>query len=434
MKRYFTYIAFLLFLSCVETFDFETRESSGVLVVEATITDKVGKQLVVLSRSANLENVNVPERDSLDVRSSFEPFVNERVNPEEGALVKIVTQTGIELSFNERGDGVYESLNEFGLEESLQYQLQIVTSNGETYESGFSALPGKSQIDNIYAERGFNEQGEEGVLIYADGIDSKGESDYFRYSYEETYKIVAPTWTSMEFEVLQENTEVVNDIIVYPKVRLVERSEEEQICYTTKSSQVINLASTVRSDASDSQRHIVRFINRNNPILSHRYSILLKQLVVDTNAHSYYRSLLDFSQQESVFNEIQPGFLEGNLKRTDIDNEKVIGYFEVASIAEKRFYFNYDDFFPNEDLPLYFGDINCGRFLSPALGDPELDGPQPLGCPAPSLTFKILSEQLEYASVNADPGECEGPYFMTFRACGDCTVLGSNTKPDFWVE
>ncbi|TMM57106.1 DUF4249 family protein [Maribacter algarum] len=436
MKRYFMYLGGLLSLSaCVESFDFETRESSGILVVEATITDKVDTQLVVLSRSANLEKVNIPERDSLDVRGSFEASVFERTNPEGGASVKIVSQSGIEFSFNERGDGVYESLNEFGLEASMQYQLQITTRNGETYESEFRGLSGKSRIDNIYAERGFNAQGEEGMLIFADGTNTTSESDYFRYSYEETYKIIAPTWTSMEFEVLQEELETINDtVVLYPKVRLVERSEEEQICYTTKRSQEINLASTLTSDASDIKRHVVRFINRNDPMLSHRYSILLKQFVVDNNAHSYYTSLLDFSQQENVFTEIQPGFLEGNLKRTDIDEGKVIGYFEVASIAEKRFFFNYEDFFPNEELPPYFGDINCGRFISPALGDPELDGPQPLGCPGPTLVFDILSGRLEYATVNADPGDCEGPYFMTFQACGDCTVFGSNIKPDFWED
>ena len=51
-----------------------------------------------------------------------------------------------------------------------------------------------------------------------------------------------------------------------------------------------------------------------------------------------------------------------------------------------------------------------------------------------NLTYIISSGQAKYYSKNLVPEEGEGPYNLVRRACGDCTVLGSNIKPDFWED
>ncbi len=420
---------------CIEPFEFETRDAEGVLVVQATITDVLKKQVVVLSRTADLANVNIDARDTLDVRRPFVPTVKERVNPENGAMVKLLDDQGNMFEFVNSGDGVYESVAEFALVQNVEYQLRIETLNNEIYESEFEALAGKSNINDVYAERNLNENGEEGITIFADGSDSDGNSDYFRYEYEETYKIIAPNYTGLELEIIREERVDINDsTILWPDVKLASITEERQVCYNSDSSVNINLANTNALASSVLEGHVVRFINRDNAILSHRYSILLRQYVINGETYNYYQNLSNFAQSESVFSEIQPGFLEGNLKRTDIQDGSVIGYFEVASVVQQRLFFNYEDFFPDEELPPYFGNTNCERMIVPTLGNPERDGPQPPWCPAPSLIRRIKSREISYIGINVDPGECEGPYLMTAGICGDCTILGSNVKPDFWID
>ena len=424
-----------MFSACIDPFEFQPRDSEGILVVQATVTDTFEKQIVVLTRAENLENVNIEVRDSINVFTPFVNTFNERVNPEIAAKVKLLDDQGNQFDFEDLGEGLYQSINEFALIENVGYQLQIMTSNNERYESGFESLAGKSQIDDLYAKRDFNENGDEGVMIFADGSDLTGNSDFFRYEYVETYQIIAPSFNGAQLEIIREETEFVNDTtILFPDAKVVSITEEEQVCYNSASSNTINLASTTALTSSTIAGHIVRFIDRNNPIISHRYSILAKQFLLNGEAHNYYQDLNNFAQRESVFTEIQPGFLESNIRRTDINNGLVLGYFEIASVAEKRFFFNYVDFFPNEALPPFFGDINCNRIIAPALGNPERDGPQPMGCPGPSLIPRVLSNEISYLGINDSPGDCEGPYLMIPSICSDCTILGSNIKPDFWID
>ncbi len=431
MKRVLILMVMIFYLGCVEPFEFEGRSSENVLVVEATLTDESVAQTIFLTRTSTIENTNEDTGNGYSSNTPFVPKEDLRANAEKNATVLILDDHGAEFSFLEIEDGMYVSNTPFGALEGRTYQLKIITAENEIFESDFMGIIGKSKINDLKAERIFNDKGDEGMAIYVDGADITSTSNFFRYTYEETYKIIAPNWTPLEFNILSEG-DFTKDPIEYPAVELVPRTQEEQICYKTINSSTVNLASTANLDQSVITQNLVRFIDRSNPILSHRYSILVKQYLQSIDSFSYYESLRNFAKNESVFSEVQPGFLEGNIKAQNKEN-RIIGFFDVASVDQKRLFFNYTDFFPNADLPPYFFDFNCSRRLSPPIGDPELDGPSALNCPQ-ALVPRLKLELVEYVSVNGVPQTCEGPYFVTPRICGDCTILGSNVKPDFWVD
>jgi len=410
-------------ITCVEPFDFETRDATNVLVVEAMITDQMELQKVFLKRASNLEEVNLPPEDYNPGRPP-RPIID-LTNYEENANVSVVDDIGNRLEFIESEPGTYISNTPFAAELDRAYQIKISTRENETIESDFRSVPGKSQINAVYAERMLNEKGIDGIAIYVDGEDTGRSTDYFRYIYEETYKIIAPKWTSREFNVIFEG----NLISELPIIEIIPRAQEEQICYSLENSTEIILANTTNLESPEVKRNLVRFIDSDNPILSHRYSILVKQLLQSRQAFQYYERLKNFSKSESVFSEIQPGFLEGNILASNVE-EPVIGYFDVASVSEERLFFDYVDFFEGEDLPPYFFGYNCDRILSPPLL--RIDG-----CPEP-LTIQIGWELIEFLDFNDGTANiiatCPGPYLVTARICGDCTALGSSVKPDFWVE
>ncbi len=431
MKRVLILMVVFCYLSCVEPFEFEGRSSENVLVVEATLTDEFVVQTVILTRTSVIEKTNEEEGRGYSPNTPFIPKEDKIANVEKNATVMMLDDLGVEFSFSELEDGMYVSNVPFGAQEGRTYQLKIITDENEIFESDFMGIIGKSKINDLKAERIFNDKGDEGMAIYVDGADITNTSNFFRYTYEETYKIIAPNWTPLEFNILSEG-DFTKDPVEYPAVELVARAQEEQICYKTINSSAVNLASTANLGESVITQNLVRFIDRSNPILSHRYSILVKQYLQSIDSFSYYESLRNFAKNESVFSEVQPGFLEGNIKAQNKENT-VIGFFDVASVDQKRLFFNYADFFPNADLPPYFFNFNCSRRLSPPIGDPELDGPSALNCPQ-ALVPRLKLELVEYVSVNDGPQTCEGPYFVTPRICGDCTILGSNVKPDFWVD
>lgn len=442
-------VMLLLTNACVEPFDASSdilSDTSMVdaLIVEANITSMEARQKVFLSRMQRVESDSTVNLEEERLFNTQTPIIIERgLRPkfENGANVEIRAEDGTTYRFEESQEGTYESVVSFAAVPEISYQLFIVTANGEEFISEQMKLPQTSSIDSIYAELMVSDSGVDGVGIFVDSSFQTDENKLLRYTYEETYKIIAPRWTPYEFEIVRDETEVIDysngeTEILYPDVRLVPRAREEQVCYRTDFSNVEVLLNANILNGNRAERNMVRFIGATNPIISHRYSILVKQRVVSKSAFDFYSRLTAFSQNESLFSQVQPGSLEGNVFSVD-NNVPVVGFFDVSSEVSQRLYFNFEDLFPNEPLPPYFGTVNCESPVSPILGNPERDGPYPPppeNCPQP-LIDRIKLGLVEYYQDNVDPpGLCEGPYLVVPTICGDCNLVGSNIKPDFWVD
>lgn len=421
MKKIAYILGFILLLgsyACIEEVDIETDLESSVdlddiLVVEATVTDREEFQQVLLSKPTPLGADTV------------------RIN-EQNARVVVEESSGASYTFSEIAPGTYQSDQSFAASAGNSYTLRITLANGLEYASTPENLPGTSVIDDIYADRITSDTGVDGVGIYVDSSTPDTQFGNYKYTYEETYKIVAPNWTAFEFEILNDGTEPGS----VPAVQLVPRAQEEEVCYNTVPSNEVLLSEGTTLVDGQSVGNLIRFVGGDNPIISHRYSILVRQYLQSPEAHSFYRSLSDFSSSDNIFNQVQPGLLEGNISPVGESKSFVLGYFEVSSVSESRLFFDYVDFFPGEPLPPYFEDLNCERFIAPLLGDPSQDGFVPPNVTCGQTLLELLAkEEIEfYLDNDIPPGECQGPYIVTFRPCGDCTALGSNEVPEFWIE
>lgn len=384
----------LIFYGCVEPFEPKTIDFESALVIEATITNEIGVQQVNLSRSFSLNS--------------------EGLESESDATVRVIDELGNEQVFQESEPGVYLSVNNFGAMPNMNYTLLVNTSEGGSYASDSVRLTAVTQLDDLYAERIITDRGEDGIGIFIDSFDPTGSSQNYRYEYEETYKIIAPNWKPLD---LVPSSEPGCNVITVP------RSFDEQICFATDFSNTNILTNTNNLTEDRVDRFLVRFVNRNNYILSHRYSILVRQFVQSNETYTFFETLNGFSGSESLLSETQPGFLIGNVSSTENAEEKVLGYFDVASVNEKRIFFDYQDFFSGEELPPYAVDCTVN---SP----PISRGAPPVCVLRPQVEAKIV----KYFGENGTPGPGEGPFFVVARACGDCTALGGTKVPDFWIE
>ena len=377
--------------ACVEPFEPETITFESALVVEATITDELKNQEIFLSRT-------------------FE-FEEDGADPETNARVVVNDDQGGVFEFIEITAGVYESSTAFRAVSGRSYQLNITTNDGRTYSSSTVQLPVSTQLDSIYAERIVNNDGVEGIAIYADSFDPSGNSQNYRYTYEETFRVIAPKWTP-------------EDLIGDPEggcgLLVVPREREERVCYRTENSTNIIQIDTNGFNEDRVSRFLVRFISRDDYIISHRYSILVRQLVQSNASYSFYDTLREFSGSQSLFSETQVGFLNGNVSSGVDDNEKVLGYFDVSTVDERRIFFDYEDFFPGEPLPPF---VNPCNETAPVIANPG-------GC---ILRPIVESNAVRFFGEN-QPAAGEGPFLVVPRVCGDCTVLGSTEVPEFWEE
>ena len=390
------YICGILFsTSCIEEIGFENESFESALVIYATITNEEKQQEVFLSRTYRFED--------------GEP------TPESNATITI-TGNGVIYEFEEVEPGNYVSKTAFKAEPNVEYQLLINSSNGRTYSSSPSQLTQTTQIDALYVERETNDDGVNGMSIYVDSYDPTGNSQFYRYEYEETFKIIAPLWKDIDLFVISEDP--------FCLIGETERPEEQRICYRTESSIDINQVSTAGLTEDRLSRHLTRFVQSDDYKISHRYSLLVKQFVQSEAAHIFFKTLLNFSDDGSLFSQVQPGFVAGNIISEDNPKEKVIGFFEISSVSTERIFFNYHDYYPNSNIPPYINE--CMIFTPARLTEhpakTEVCGP---------LINIVKARILVYFDHAPHP---DWPYRMVPRVCGDCTVLGRSEPPQFWVE
>ena len=387
-------IALLLSISCTSPYEFEEETNEDILIVDGMITNQLKKHQIRLSRSYPFET---------DPR------------PEKGANVQVVSSDGATFNFIEKGDFLYEASMAFSAVEGQEYRVLITTREGKTITSTPMVLPPIAELGEVFAQATLNEFDDPGIGVYFNA-ESSNNAQLYRVEYEETYKVVAPRWTPYDAVVVFEgfSTFATNVIL---------RETQEQVCYAFNPSNRIILRSTTNQIIDRIDQEEVLFLPIDSPKLIHRYSVLVRLLVEDPQAYNYFETLKELSvKSASFFNNVQPGYLAGNLYNPDNENEKVGGFFRVSAAEERRIFLNLNDIYPAAEEPPYF-------YLC-SLTAPTTAG----GRGDRDLLNAIYKGSLRYYSLN-NTGEFPGggPYLMVSAACGDCTVLGSNQKPSFWT-
>jgi len=385
----------LLFSGCTEQYVLQTNTFESALVVEGTLTNEFKQQQIKITRTYKLET--------------------EKPSVENQAQVTVNDSEGNEYVFEQSG-GIYLSTVAFQAEPGRNYWLNITTKDGKNYTSTAETLSAVNSIQSVVASVQAKD-GQRGVGINVNCFDPTGNSKYYRYEYTESYKIIAPVWDDEKTVLTPYDPESGHQGIA-----IIPRTEETQTCYATVVSNDI-IQTTTTGQSEDRVNYQLRFISNQNYIISHRYSILVRQYVQNLAAYTFYKTLKKVSGNGSLLSQTQPGFFFGNLRCIENPNEKVIGFFEVASVSEQRIFFNYVDLFPNEPLPPYVTDCRVKNFKNCFnANDPE--------CRGAALLSAIGSNSLVYV----DSDGSQSMFFMVNPPCGDCTKLGSNVKPDFWID
>ncbi|WBU88924.1 DUF4249 domain-containing protein [Cellulophaga omnivescoria] len=388
----------ILLIGCIEEFTPETKDYESLLVVEAVLTDEYKYQKVKLSRTFKFEE--------------------EGAKKEEGAEIFILDNLNNKYNFSELEPGEYVSDVAFKAEKE-EYQLFIKTANGKEYVSSPNTLSEGSGITNLFGKITTNSDKVEGVSFVVNVQEASGDAKYYRYEYEETHKIIAPWYRNRRAVIVSENP---------PQIEIEYKSDQiGKICYSTAISSSMIIASTEGLNNGQLVDFPIRFLERDDYKISNRYSILAKQYVISREAHTFYKTLNDLSSSESLFSQIQPGFLKGNIENINDESEKVIGFFEVSSVSSKRIFFEYNDIFTDEVSRAKYP-FSCS-FIAPEEINRVINIIK-------NKSHTWVTDEPELCSIEFCPyGNIEsGPNVYVSIACGDCTVFSSSIVPDFWED
>jgi len=385
-KLHFLLLMILLFSECIKPIELDSIiDHESTLIVDALLTDELKHQVVKLTKSVPLDST--------------------RLIKETNAQIKIIDNNNVVYDFSEAKEGVYLSNDQFKAEKEMQYTLEVVTSDGTTYTSTKESIYGFNTIDQIAIKKETNTFNEEVLAFYVQSDGSNNENAlYYRYKFVETYKVIAPYWS---FEMFDKSK--------LPQYPVVPNTEFDKICYGTSESPEITLKESTLFNEKKIEFSIYT-IKEENFKIAHRYSVLIKQYVQSPEAHSYSKKIVQNTTSKSVFTQSQPGALTGNIT----SDKKVIGYFEVSSVSEKRIFFNHSEFYEYSQYTGSYPSL-CKIPYAPPIA---YNGSGDI-----TLLERLKGDWIFHSRTNSVP-----PYKIVRKDCGDCKKYGVTSKPSFWID
>lgn len=372
-------LVFFLVIGCREPFDIELDQSDlSVLVIEGYV-EVAGKESVInLSRTT-------PLGQGL---SSL---------PETGAIVSLENENTQRWVFSEVSPGHYSFSSHFDVND--RYKLTIRTRNGKEYSSELM----KAYISPEIQEIGYNRD-EGGISVYAT-TQGSDENNYFIWDYEETWNF---------------RPGIISSFIYNPERDLVLFRTPEQktdLCWrSVPSTDIVMEYSRRFSNNFIFQKEIQRIPNLSEK-LGLRYSILVRQRVVDREAYSFWEIMKKNSDDLSGIFSPLPSILKSNVANVRDPSESVIGFISMGSSTEKRFYISNSEIRPWRIFIPDYADCTYSRdTIPPHLYRGTFGG-------GGIVPVEAITQGLTVFG-----------YTGNLTRCTDCTLRGTKEKPEYWED
>jgi hypothetical protein len=385
MRKIATYLSvFLLLLSaCREPFNPEIEPSDlKVLVVEGYLDTEGLPSILNLSYTRNINSDD-----------SFTPsFPN--------ANVFLESESGVQYPLTSLGNGSYEFAQ--NISEEGSYRLRIFVNDGNSYSSEMLKPILTPEIIDV----GF-EKNEEGVEVY---LTTKGDenADDFLWTFEETYAFRPKLPTAYRYD---------------PDRKTVVLATEENrtdLCYRDVLSSDLILETSSRFEDQFVFRQSINQILTGDERLTVKYSILISQKALSKEASEFWEVMRKNTDDlGSIFSPL-PSNIGGNIKNDQDPDAPVVGFLSLGTVKQRRLWIDFRDVIPWV----------------------RIDAPEYFGCIAEPDTVLIIDYESAFQSggyLPAIPIFCDTCYDpigfrKAERRCVDCTLRGSNVKPDFWED
>jgi hypothetical protein len=386
-NTYFVLSVILLLLmgSCISpiTPRLNATDSKGLLVVDSQITDQQGPFIVKLSTTVPANVVYTPV-----------PVLN--------ANVHITDDRGNSFQLPGDSNGSYKTADTTlrGIPGNT-YTLFITTPDSVQYISSPVLMQDVPGIDSVYFEQVAHTRFSQGqtysddwLNILLDTHDADAKTKYWQFAFEETWEV---NMISDHVKVQHDPNNLSN--FDWEKIDI---SDNKKICWVTKPSASIIIASTANQPVDELKRFPIEAIGPGEDRLHIRYSILVKQYAISADIYNYWKQMMDTnSNLDDIYSKI-PSPVFGNITSRN-GTAKALGYFSASAVKEKRLFILRSEH-QVETVPVNNG---CTYF----------DYDMPSGRQESYFGPEILTGTKVYS-------------FST--GCTDCTQYGTNVKPSFW--
>ena len=358
------------------------------LVVDGLINSGSDSTIIYLSRTVKL---NSP---------SFR-------NDEQGARVTIESDKNETFNLLEIQAGKYIA-TDLNLPTDRNYRLHIITSANREYISDYVENKITPPVDSVYATPLTS-----GVQFAVSTHDNNRKSRYYRWDYEESWS----------YRVGGENP----SLLIYKNNDVAPRNPDSLIsqCYKFPArSSSIFLANSNKLAQDVISKYPLGYVDASTGKITNTYCLLVKQYALTSQAYKYWTLLKTTSEHLGGIFDPQPTASITNIHSVNNQNEPVVGYVSVSTVAIKRI------FLMGRTLPFpvnaHAGDTVKGGCVGGVITL------KPLSTFPYRLRQTFASGDTLLLSVVTDSGKTIG-YKYTNAMCADCRLRGGTTaKPPYW--
>ena len=352
------------------------KNNPHLLVVDGIVKNGNDSTVIILSRTRSIADT---------VPSEFET----------NARVSIVSSNNLEYPLFSESNGRY-IINTLQLDTSQEYQLKIITADGNEFRSELSRIYGAPPIDSLYFT-----QDDAGVHIYLDSHDPMNSTRYYRWEYMQTW---------------QYNSYFISLLEYIDSNNIIQRTPDDQIytCWQSQASTSIEVATTTQLSSDIVSKYEINVVPTGSIQISYLYSDLVYQYAISVDAYNFWQNLKKNTEQLGSLFDLQPFTELGNI--TCVNNPAVgcIGYISFTTPQQKRIFISKNQVISWNYVPYYAAD-SCKLAPVPPNNLPSFF--QPNGGPY----------------FNSLVGMAVSNYLVSTKHCVDCRANGGpTTKPPYW--
>lgn len=389
--RYFKNITFLLLLTtvlycCKKPYTPAVLAAkNSYLVVEGIIDIGTDSTVVKLSRTVNIANVVT-------------------TNAVAQATVTIESDQNDKYTLAEIKKGSYAMPGLNLPATTKKYRLRIKTADNQEFLSDFEEAKVTPPIDSI----GFSEN-RTGLQIYANAHDDSNQTHYYRWDYDEAW----------QFNAKYESLFITNGTAI------VLRRPDQSVyrCFNSDTASTIVLGSSIKLSQDKIYQNPITTIASTSEKIGIKYSIMLRQYALSTNAYNFWVNLKKNTEQLGSIFDAQPSNINGNIHNVADATEPVIGYISVSTVSRKRIYITKAQLPSSFKLQYpYDCQLDSMYYSRPPLGGNDV---------AAGL-IPLTSTEIPVVSFSISGSASPGGFMSSSKECVDCTLRGTKKQPAFW--
>ena len=388
--------------TCIDPYSPRLTGYSSLLVVDGLVTDANTSYSVKLSRT-------------------FQEQISGTTDVSD-ATVSVSDDAGMISNLIYKGHGIYktDSLSFRGTV-GRTYVLHILTHEGEEYRSDPCLMQSVADIDTIYFAKDQqlvnNGNGtQEGMSIFLDSKEGDN-NQYYRWAFDETWKFKVPNPKKYDFD--------VSDSTIVPHL------DVKEYCWKNRKSDGVIIHAVYPGEPVKITKQPIFFIaSDQSDRLLLQYSMLVSQYSISKSEYNFWNDLKQINEDGGDIFAKQPFTVTGNIKNVNNPELKVLGYFQVSAVKQKRINIPFSAVV-GMDLPYYH--YPCVRIeKEPA----DFQNPW-----APPVTWYdvysiyCITSTFSFVEPRYKPGtnQLEKMVFV-LPECANCELTGTSKKPDFWID